>query len=296
MASYDDLHRIADAATPAARRAFVNAVAGSTTPKMRRAILTHRTEQERYDAALAVWQHSSAELRQTLAETLLSGVQKAAVSTWTAEKLAGSFDLSLPEAATFARERAGKLVTAIDRDVQMNIQGLVVESIHEKRTVAWLSREVSKVIGLHEADFLTVQRYREKLVSERLSQGVKQLGRRQATRVDLLTDVYRSKLIRQRGETIARTELIAAVNAGQEMAWEQALDRGLLAPDRIWFKTWVTAFDDRTCVYCQQLDGATAIVGTGVFDSIGGGFDSVPHPPLHPRCRCAMILTNDRRL
>jgi hypothetical protein len=68
----------------------------------------------------------------------------------------------------------------------------------------------------------------------------------------------------------------------------------LLGGDRVWFKTWVTTYDDRTCVYCQQMDGARALLETGVFDSIGSGFDAIPHPPLHPRCRCAMILTNDR--
>jgi SPP1 gp7 family putative phage head morphogenesis protein len=88
-----------------------------------------------------------------------------------------------------------------------------------------------------------------------------------------------------RAETIARTETIAASNRGQQEAWDQAVEEGLLTGNET--QEWITTPDDRTCPICEPLDGVNVALGEQ-FDTELGKVDG---PPAHPRCRCALALT-----
>lgn len=77
-----------------------------------------------------------------------------------------------------------------------------------------------------------------------------------------------------RAEKIARTEVIDASNEASELAWKQS---GVVAS-----KEWLAVADDRTDEDCFALDGKVV--------SLSGKFGSdLPHPPLHPNCRCTLI-------
>ena len=88
-----------------------------------------------------------------------------------------------------------------------------------------------------------------------------------------------------RAETIARTETMKASNAGQQEAWDQAVDAGLLTGSEQ--QVWIVTPDDRLCPICEPLDGQEQDLG-GKFDTELGKVDG---PPAHPRCRCTVGLT-----
>lgn len=99
-----------------------------------------------------------------------------------------------------------------------------------------------------------------------------------------------STYIKNRAEMIARSETIYASNAGAELGYMQS---GVVEG-----KKWLTAIDERTCDLCLDMDGRTALLQTSFdIDSLkadyGWKFDytegEMPHPPLHPRCRCTII-------
>lgn len=91
---------------------------------------------------------------------------------------------------------------------------------------------------------------------------------------------------RNRSVAIARTETIRASNFGTEEAFRQS---GVVEG-----KEWLTAFDERTCPDCMDMDGKKAGLGKG-FDmgKIDVDLDytegSMPYPPLHPLCRCSLV-------
>ncbi|GAJ11721.1 unnamed protein product, partial [marine sediment metagenome] len=96
--------------------------------------------------------------------------------------------------------------------------------------------------------------------------------------------------IKNRAEMIARSETIYASNAGAELGYMQS---GVVEG-----KKWLTAVDERTCNLCLDMDGRTAILGStfdieSLKEDYGWEFDyskgEMPHPPLHPRCRCTII-------
>ncbi len=94
-----------------------------------------------------------------------------------------------------------------------------------------------------------------------------------------LLENYVSRLRNERCETIARTLVIDASNAGQNAAWKQAVNRGLLN-EKNYDVMWIAAKDERTCPSCGSLHGKRRPM-FGVYQ------DGTARPPRHPRCRCA---------
>ena len=88
--------------------------------------------------------------------------------------------------------------------------------------------------------------------------------------INEIADELRDKvgsMTRNRAEMIARTETIRAYNTA---ATNQYNRYGV----KKW--VWITAFDDRTCNICANLDGTVHEYGE-------------PTPPAHPLCRCSVL-------
>ncbi|MHA1332068.1 MAG: phage portal protein, partial [Candidatus Hodarchaeales archaeon] len=114
-------------------------------------------------------------------------------------------------------------------------------------------------------------------------EGIPELKRR-------VTQVFDSA-VKYRAENIARTEVIRATNFATNEAYKQS---GIVVG-----KEWLTALDERTCPFCQAMDGKIIDVNKDFFkqgDSMSEGgrrinfeYGNVAHPPLHPGCRCTLI-------
>lgn len=65
---------------------------------------------------------------------------------------------------------------------------------------------------------------------------------------------YRNRLLKLRGETIGRTETLTSVNAGQEEAFQQAIDKGEITANQV-RDTWRSAGDDRVRESHETLNG-----------------------------------------
>lgn len=79
-------------------------------------------------------------------------------------------------------------------------------------------------------------------------------------------------------ERLAVTETVNAYNEFALVGMDQ-----LEQEDPGYFKRWDAAVDGRTCPNCQEYDGLLAKLDA----NFRGGID---HPPLHPRCRCAVVV------
>lgn len=63
--------------------------------------------------------------------------------------------------------------------------------------------------------------------------------------VDRITGRYKDRLLNYRGEVIARTETLAALQAGKSEGFEQLIDAGKVRADQV-TKTWRATGDGRT--------------------------------------------------
>jgi SPP1 gp7 family putative phage head morphogenesis protein len=83
---------------------------------------------------------------------------------------------------------------------------------------------------------------------------------------------------RHYAERLAITETVNAYNSFAMDGMEE-----LEAEDPGYFKRWDAALDGRTCPNCAEYDDLVVPIK----ENFRGGLE---HPPLHPRCRCAIVV------
>jgi hypothetical protein len=97
---------------------------------------------------------------------------------------------------------------------------------------------------------------------------------------------YAGRQHRQRGYTIARTELAHGYNKGEYLAIKEAQRRGYLGRME---KIWCTADDERVCSTCGPMDGKRIMLDDEFnFNTKLDDWTRLT-PPLHPNCRCAVL-------
>jgi hypothetical protein len=175
-----------------------------------------------------------------------------------------------PEAAKWADREAAKLVREIGPETEAAIRALIVDAVATGIPPVEVARRIRAMVGLLESQVAAVIRFEQDLIK----QGVA------ADTAAKRADKYAAAQRRLRATTIARTELMAATNHGQQSLWELARLRGVLSAKTI--RVWIVTHDDRLDKkICEPLDGAEA----GLSEPFPGGHLV---PPAHPRCRCTV--------
>lgn len=183
-----------------------------------------------------------------------------------------TFDLVNPEAVLWAQLRAATFVTGVSDETRRAIRALIARALSDGIAPRDVAKQIRPLIGLTERDALAVGNLQTRLIEEG----------RSARAIERLVTRYANRLLRLRAETIARTEIMAAANSGQVALWDNSVRDGLLIAGE-WDKAWLTAHDERTCPRCGPLDGVRTAFPNGTFPGADG------RPPLHPRCRCAVV-------
>lgn len=189
-----------------------------------------------------------------------------------------AFDITNPRAVGYVRSRAGDLIREWGDSSKLGLRSMIAAAFENGVTPQKLARQImDSGIGLTERYAVAVERYRSRLEDdEETDRSDAQVGR--------MTERYAQRLLRVRSETVARTEILAASNQGQQELWRQAREGGLIGAEAV--QEWLATNDSRVDDECLDLDGETAPLG-GYFP---GG---VTGPPIHPGCRCSLRLLPD---
>lgn len=193
-------------------------------------------------------------------------------------------------ALQYAETRSSQLITAIDSSNRLAIQQLITQSFTEPRSVDKTARMIQRIIGLHPRWALAVERFHDKNFRNAIKDGMSTA--KAEARADAMAATYRSKLIRRRAMTIARTEIQQAQNFGRESSWVAADNMSLIDPRSMkeWRTAPVASSYGRPCEICMEQRG-TRVPWNGVFSN-GSSM-----PPAHPNCRCtATIIPPSRGL
>lgn len=185
------------------------------------------------------------------------------------------FDLTNPEAIGWADQMGARLVTRVSDDTKTAIREVTARALRGDVNPQQAARQIRPLVGLTSRDARAVDNLRASLIER----GTK------PTRITEVTDRYAARLLRARGESIARTEIIDASSEGQQQIWQQAVDQGLLDKQTAGQK-WICSAGACAAI-CAPMNGQ--VVGLGQMFTTGDG-RQIPRPTAHPKCRCGIVL------
>lgn len=211
---------------------------------------------------------------------------------------------------------AGKNPRAVARDVKQTV-GLTdrqakavlnfrreLETFHARKTAAgWnLGAKISRAPGGAQTfavdpdgnplDGIMERRLRDFRFDRTLANAMKTGKPLKPEQIDKMVEAYQRKYLQYRSQTIARTEAIRSLNAGQHLAWEQAVEQGVVKADLI-RRRWVVAKDERTCPTCRpipRMNQGDEGFGIGVNQEFRTPAGPMRLPPAHPNCRCTVFV------
>ena len=191
----------------------------------------------------------------------------------------GVFDASNPRAQRFVSEQSSRLITEITEDMRDNARNLMFRNMQAQtapRTTALdlvgrVNRATGKrqggIIGLHSRDVAAknkalqelrgdpatregreaLQQYLSRKTRDRRFDGAVRKALREGKRIPAdrarkMIVSMENKMLRNRGETIARTELQSSVHAAQNEGIEQLIEDGKVSRQNVKNK-WDTATD-----------------------------------------------------
>lgn len=225
------------------------------------------------------WYKAGEKIEAELLAEYLDGGSRVKLAPIRKEVLEFSFDRSRPEAAEWARKQSGQLITAVTEDQRAVVRSFVGESLDDGVAPREVARGLRNVVGLTPQQTQWVDNHYQRQIAAARDRGLS--ATRAAELAQSSTDRYHSRVFRYRTETIARTEILSASHAGRRAAWQQGLQGGWINAGA--GKQWSTEVDDRTCDICVPLDGIVVPIN-GMFPD--------GEPPVHPNCRCDVLLVD----
>lgn len=192
-------------------------------------------------------------------------------------------DAMTPQSIRYASTRAGDLVVGVNRSVRDQIAGHVQSAVAGDISLPELQAQLKRTVKLDPRMSAAVDTHRRALVAKGAS--TKDANR--------MSREYADRLLDHRAETIARTEVMSAYNAGQRDYWEHALaDTGMPAGTVYW--EWHTHPDERTCRTCGPMNGVrTGLDMPFTIVKDDGSVVDLKFPPVHPNCRCTLTIRSD---
>ena len=151
---------------------------------------------------------------------------------------------------------------------------LLSQALREVKYPLHIVKDIVPLIGLNTRQMRSLIRARGKM----LESGVAPSTVRRSI------DALARKKIRERAETIARTETNRARNAATQRFIMRQRAQGII-PRNI-MKQWMIA-GSNVCRVCTDAHQKGPIPITAPFETLNG---PLMHPPGHPRCRCSTAL------
>lgn len=223
-----------------------------------------------------------------------------------------AFDLLNPRAITFLNTYTFNLIREISSSTTEGIRQVLLTAFAQGGHPYEQARAIRNMIGLTSSqaravgNFYTMlsgadselkraltRKLRDRRFDGTIRRAIEDSAFLDAKRVQEMTRRYYERYLKFRAETIARTETLRASNSGQQEAWAQAADQGLL-DRKITRRHWLVAGDERTCEHCLSVANMNAD-GVPLNKDFQTPAGPVMQPPLHPRCRCTTVLKFKRK-
>jgi hypothetical protein len=272
--SYPALVRLAEQLEPSLREAFLEAVnslrSAVDLERLALAIQSNSLNAVQIEVKLAQFAEKFGDLAPVLKSGFHVGANVGLRQLAEEASISMRFDVVNPAAVSYAQNHVAQIVRPFVDDAKEVIAEIVGRAVNGEFTYASAAREIRDTIGLDPRRYEALENYKQGLIDDG----------KEGDQLERMVARKETSLLKARSETIARTEIMRAANAGQREAWQEAARQGLLRRDE-WNRVWKTTDDERLCDECGPMDEETV-----AFDGEFQGGD----PPLHPNCRCTVRL------
>lgn len=304
--TFEVVHRVADRVAGAIARAFREAAAaargGVSEERLASAIGTGNASAVEAESGAAQLARAMEDPTQrALADAFNAGALSVA-EVMVAEGIAVAFDVTNPNAVLYAREQTGRLIAQVSASQLESVRLILVAGQAGRLTIEEQARRIRMVVGLRPSHALAPGRLGDEIragqaaaaTGRRLSASDKAQIRSRISRgtvtpefVEAMEIRYARSLLNRRALDIARTESMDAAVAGQQEAWRQAIQQGVLPEDARRFA--IVTPDDRlreTHALVPIMNPAGVLVDEP-FDTPWGPRH---RPPWETNCRCGVGL------
>lgn len=189
------------------------------------------------------------------------------------------YEPSIGAAMGFIKAHGAELVTNITEEQRRALNAIISHvSGYTSITPDEAARIIRPTVGLTVGQTLANARHRQAVEAAYLKAHPKCNPKTAKRKAEESAARYAGRQHRYRAQNIARTELAFAYNAGHYGATKDAQAQGYIG-DCV--KVWLTAYDERVCPICSQMDDEKR----NMDEPFSNG---KLLPPAHPSCRCAV--------
>jgi hypothetical protein len=259
------------------------------------------------DEALLVSEKAAIHLGNLWGEVYLLSGGEAAKVVANALKVVMHFDGVNERALAQIKENTLRLVRGFTEQQRAATHASLVNGVRRGLNPREVARDFRQSIGLTEYQVGIVNNYRRSLESldrDALSRQLRDarfdrtvagaIERDEplsAEQIDRMVERYTDRWVNYRAETIARTEALSAVHAGNQELYQQAIDDGTLNPDDL-VREWIPTPDERTRDWHADMEGQKVGIDEPFVSGLGNEMDypTDPDAPAEDRvnCRCGV--------
>jgi hypothetical protein len=202
---------------------------------------------------------------------LIRIVDRAGRATWANAipgSVSGMFDILAPQVLERVQTMATRALGQFPRDVADTVRREAERGLVDGENPRATARRIRDAVGLAPNQADAVANFRGalevgdvskalgyELRDKRFDGTIRRLGAGLSPeQIDNMTEAYQRKFVAFHSETIARTTALDANKLGQELAFEQAADAGLIETARL-VRRWVTTLDGRERPEHAEMDG-----------------------------------------
>lgn len=218
------------------------------------------------------------------------------------------FDATADRAAAWAADNSATLVQGLTDEARQTVRQIIADGVRNGQNPRETARDIRASLGLTPNQAAAVQSYRRSLesgdyanaLSRQLSDGRDDKTVRAAQakdvdidpdRIDAMVERYRGNMVAYRAEVVARTESQRAAHAGNQEAFQQAIDNGDIEADAL-ERQWNTAHDPRVRSSHKAMDKQKRKLGdsfeTG--DGVQLAYPGDPDAPIEETAQCRCVV------
>jgi hypothetical protein len=204
----------------------------------------------------AAWQPVRDTIRRSIVQSVTYYARNLPIPPSAAKDVSIAFDYLSPNVITAIRQLETRVITSLEEPARETLRAFVENGLRDGASPASMARNIRSVFGLAPSQAQEVANFKDALAGvngrsianynlrNRTVDRLLAKGPMTPAQIDRYTELYRQKRIAQNAYVNARTAAVDAQRLANRLAWESAIDRGIVDGSRV-TKRWVGVMDDR---------------------------------------------------